>query len=664
LILIVKIRQEMFRSHMYKYLLVFSAFLVILVAFPASPVAAQEICFPDQPSVPSCLNDPFAQYWQSNGGLPVFGYPIAAAQPERNPESNAEFLTQWTERMRLEFHPANADPHKVLLGRLGAERLMQLGRDPAAEGREGGPQPGCLWFAETGHNVCDQSSNAGFKTFWESNGLRISGLNAYAQSLMLFGLPLTAAQMEPGADGELHLIQWFERARFEWHPNNPDRFKVLLGLLGTEMGGGASIAAATPPVFGVETNRGLVGQTAVRIGEANLSWVRYNGILWSEVESSQGERNWGTLDGVAAELQAVTAQGGVPLVIIRSTPAWAQKVPGAECGPIKPEALDTFADFMRELVLRFKDAPYNVKYWEFGNEPDVDPSLVGSNGPFGCWGDAKDEYYGGGYYAEMLKRVYPAIKAADPETQVVVGGLLLDCDPANPSSTKDCKSGRFLEGILRNGGGEAFDILAYHSYTYWSRSAGDWDREHPGWRHRGGVVLGKLAFLRETLSWYGVNKPILMNEGGLLCYRSSPSCMVETFYNDQANYAVRLYARTWANGLLGSIWYTLDGPGWQEGGLLDANQAPRPAYQALRFMANLLDGASYAGSLGSGALERYAFRKGATTYQIYWTNDRSTVEITLPENTRVVYNSLGQAVQAVGPTLGVGFEPLYIEIGS
>lgn len=38
--------------------------------------------------------------------------------------------------------------------------------------------------------------------------------------------------METNASGDTVLTQWFERARFEWHPNNPDQFKVLLGLLG------------------------------------------------------------------------------------------------------------------------------------------------------------------------------------------------------------------------------------------------------------------------------------------------------------------------------------------------------------------------------------------------------------------------------------------------
>ncbi len=58
---------------------------------------------------------------------------------------------------------------------------------------------------------------------------------------------------------------------------------------------------------------------------------------------------------------------------------------------------------------------------------------------FGCWGDPNDKtYYGGEYYAEMLKRAYPAVKAANPQAIVLNGGLLLDCDPRYPPPGKDC----------------------------------------------------------------------------------------------------------------------------------------------------------------------------------------------------------------------------------
>jgi hypothetical protein len=36
------------------------------------------------------------------------------------------------------------------------------------------------------------------------------------------------------ADGKQYQVQWFERARFELHPENPAPYTVLLGLLGSE----------------------------------------------------------------------------------------------------------------------------------------------------------------------------------------------------------------------------------------------------------------------------------------------------------------------------------------------------------------------------------------------------------------------------------------------
>lgn len=641
------------------------AFSLVLLALlsgsaPARWAAARDICFPDKPDIRACFAEPFATYWQANGGLPVFGYPLGAARQERNPDLQTDLPTQWTERRRLEAHPENKPPFDILLGRMGAERLLQLGRDPAQEGREAGPRAGCLWFETTGHNVCDQLPGLGFKSYWSSHGLNDPKLDAYGRSLQLFGLPLTSPKLETNSAGDTVLTQWFERARFEWHPDQPDAFKVLLGLLGTELR--ANLPAPAPPsVFGVEISAGRTVEQAARAAAAGASWSRYNAVLWSSVEAAPGQRDWARLKGFEAEITAATAQGLTPLVIVRGTPGWAQRVPGSACGPIKAAALDSFAAFMRELVARYSRPPFGVKYWELGNEPDAPYALIGGDPPFGCWGDESDDYYGGGSYAEMLKRVYPAVKQADPSAQVVVGGLLLDCDPTRPPPGKDCKPARFLEGILRGGGGSAFDIVAYHAYNYWSPGANDWDRQHPSWAQRGGALLGKLDFLKSVEDKYGVRKPMIMNEGGLLCPAGSQACPSAAFYDAQANTAVRLYTRAWANGLLGAAWYTLDGPGWREGGLLDAAQTPRPAYNTLKFMSGLLKGAVYTGTLGSGALEGYSFRKGGAAYQIYWTNDGSTTAVGLPPGTRAAYNKAGQTIAASSGSIAVGFDPVVIE---
>ncbi len=82
------------------------------------------------------------------------------------------------------------------------------------EGRAG---PQSRYFPETGHWV-----GHGFLRYWE----RFGGLAVY-------GYPLTEEYQDP----ETGLtMQWFERARFEWHPGEwPERYDVLLGRLGAQL---------------------------------------------------------------------------------------------------------------------------------------------------------------------------------------------------------------------------------------------------------------------------------------------------------------------------------------------------------------------------------------------------------------------------------------------
>jgi hypothetical protein len=642
------------------------AAVLLLLCTPtaAAPLFQQQpICFPNA-GISDCIAPAFSAYWRGNGGLPVFGYPIGPLAPYAPPGSTATVDTQWTERNRLERHPENSAPYNVLIGRVGAERLEQLGRDHWADGGEQGPQDGCIWFAETRQNVCDQAAGAGFKSYWEQNGLRIGGLSRYEQSLALFGLPLTAANPEPGPNGELIVTQWFERARFEWHPDNPAQYRVLLGLLGREVRDALPAApggrAAAAPIFGVEINRGDVGATLGQLPGFGPAMVRFNMVDWGLVESARGEYDWSKLAGLEAELAAISASGAEPLVIVSGAPSWAQRESGKGCGPIRSDALDEFTAFLGAMVTRYSAPPFGVRYLEMGNEPDAPFQLLPGDAPYGCWGDEGDPDYGGGAYAEMLKAAYPAIKAANPDMQVVMGGLLMDCDPYAPAP---CASGRFFEGVLKNGGSAGFDILAFHSYPYWGPVKEDWDLGHPKWKHRGGSLAGKIDLLRQAMNAYGVSKPLLLNEGSLICYNYDPSCGPQGYYRDQANYAVRLYARTYAQNLYGMLWYTLNGPGWQEGGLLDANQQPRPSYTALSFLNRTLGGASYGGRTGEGPLEAYTFTKPGVSYQLLWTNDGSSQELPLPVGARALYTMLGEPLP-LGAALTVGFEPLVLEVAA
>lgn len=250
-------------------------FVLVVFRLPVSLRAADQ-CYPQ---TQQCISGRFAAFWNTNGALPVFGYPITAQGNELNRDTNQTYLTQWFERNRFEQHPENKAPYDVLLGRLGDDRLRQLGRDWQTEPRESGPQAGCLWFDATGHNVCNQAPGKGFLAYWQANGLRDPLLNAYGKSLALFGLPLTTPKMETNSSGDTVLTQWFERARFEWHPDKPDPYKVLLGLLGNEVHGASPAPSpqpspgpspSTPPV---PTPDGACAQNAPAPAEGAQAWM-------------------------------------------------------------------------------------------------------------------------------------------------------------------------------------------------------------------------------------------------------------------------------------------------------------------------------------------------------------------------------------------------------
>ncbi len=220
--------------------------IMVSIALPARLTQAQaERCFPE---TGYCIAGRFLQFWEQHGGLPVFGYPISPAQPELNRDTGATYLTQWFERNRFEQHPANDPPYDVLLGRLGDDLLLHAGRrwrDESPAPQSGGD---CLWFAQTGRNVCDQEAGSGFKSYWLSHGLEFDGRPGYSfeESLALFGLPLTEPRVETNTSGDTVVTQWFERARFEWHPANPAPYRVLLGLAGNE-GRGLRQQPIAPP---------------------------------------------------------------------------------------------------------------------------------------------------------------------------------------------------------------------------------------------------------------------------------------------------------------------------------------------------------------------------------------------------------------------------------
>jgi hypothetical protein len=187
-----------------------------------------------------CIDGRIREFWEQNGGLAVFGFPISNL--EQMVIDGDSITYQRFERNRIELHPNNQRPYDVQLGRLGAVRLEQQGRDWFTFAKSGDTN-GCRVFTETGHAVCGDILNA-----WRSNGLQLDANRAVseAESLALFGLPISSVQTETLSDGKQYQVQWFERARFELHPENPAPYNVLLGLLGNEDQSFRTRPTATP----------------------------------------------------------------------------------------------------------------------------------------------------------------------------------------------------------------------------------------------------------------------------------------------------------------------------------------------------------------------------------------------------------------------------------
>ena len=203
-----------------------------------------------------------------------------------------------------------------------------------------------------------------------------------------------------------------------------------------------------PLIFGVETRIPEDTDILDKARSANAYWVRSHVFSWDLIEpvdTTPDNYHWEYVDSQA--LIDASARRLHVIATIKMTPYWAQKYKGVYCGPIDRDYFSDFTEFLIAAVKIYGNPPYNVKYWELGNEPDVDRRLVAPDSDFGCWGEESETYYGGEYYADMLKVAYPAIKSIDPDAKVLIGGLLLDCDPTNPpvDEEKTCKPSKFLE---------------------------------------------------------------------------------------------------------------------------------------------------------------------------------------------------------------------------
>ncbi len=163
--------------------------------------------------------DALAGFWSSNGGADLFGQPLSVVLDETK-AGGERLLAQYFDCMRLEYRtPSGGVPAHVRTGRLSLE--AQTTGSPATL------LPKSLRGAQAvfTHNGTRVSTPQAFFNFWARNG-----------GMPIFGYPVSPVLVDMLAGGRTVIAQYFECARFEYHPEYGGTLReVQLAPLGAQV---------------------------------------------------------------------------------------------------------------------------------------------------------------------------------------------------------------------------------------------------------------------------------------------------------------------------------------------------------------------------------------------------------------------------------------------
>jgi hypothetical protein len=189
----------------------------------AAPAPAAHAAFAYVPATGHNIGLAIKRFYDANGGLAIYGLPLTELIEEDGMQ------VQYFERARFELHPELPAPYYVSLSLLGS--LSARDRPEAAFA----PQPANAGpTARTVFTATRHTLGGAFERFWMNNG-----------RLRVFGHPISEEFSEVNPiDGRRYWVQYFERARFEYHPEHAGtQYEVLLGQLGDEYARARGLAA-------------------------------------------------------------------------------------------------------------------------------------------------------------------------------------------------------------------------------------------------------------------------------------------------------------------------------------------------------------------------------------------------------------------------------------
>lgn len=167
------------------------------------------------------------------------------------------------------------------------------------------------------------------------------------------------------------------------------------------------------------------------------AFLRCHYFKWREIESKgKGQYDWSVVDALFDAARRMGYGYDRLLVNFLQVPNWLSSapdsLPASERCYYAPKSMAPWADFIRAAVRRYPDMQY-VELW---NEPHLP-------GYSKFWNSSPRQF------VELLKSGYDAAKTEKPNITVVMGGIGMRYLP-------------FYEQVLKNGGGNAFDVLGVH----------------------------------------------------------------------------------------------------------------------------------------------------------------------------------------------------------
>lgn len=192
------------------------------------------------------------------------------------------------------------------------------------------------------------------------------------------------------------------------------------------------------------------GRTEVGVGVHDLSdahiqlvkklgirLVRYT-VYWDQIErtANAGQYDEERLREYDQTLARARDAGLELLLVVHGNP------PGVDWDH-REAAYARFTSFMSMLVRRYP----SIQYWELWNEMDASFTPI-----FGARREGYPLFERGRCYGQMLNLAYPAIKQANPQSIVLMGGLASHVPE------------EFIRGVYEEGAGRAFDVMSIHTY--------------------------------------------------------------------------------------------------------------------------------------------------------------------------------------------------------